>query len=285
MASAEGARSGRPLRNKPAPPTASEEVNCIEAAAAGPSNDAGRMQKPPVSEMYRLQVPIQAQPTDTSCGPTCLQAIYGYYGESVPLETLIDEIRSVEGGGTLAVLLGLHALRRGYEVILYTCNLQVFDPSWFHPVPQDLREKLRLQLGRREGKRLEAARAYLEFVERGGEVRFEDLTGSLIEGHLVQGTPLLTGLSATYLYRAPREVPETGEDDDIGGEPLGHFVVLHGWRPETQTVLVADPYLQNPLGEAHSYEVPITRLLNAILLGVLTYDGNLLVIRPPQRRA
>ena len=32
---------------------------------------------------------------------------------------------------TLAVLLGCHALRRGYEATIYTFNLQVFDPTWF----------------------------------------------------------------------------------------------------------------------------------------------------------
>jgi len=28
--------------------------------------------------------------------------------------------------------------------------------------------------------------------------------------------------------------------------------------------------------------VPVQRLINAILLGVLTYDGNLLVLEPPE---
>lgn len=232
----------------------------------------------------RLQVPIRPQPTDTSCGPTCLQAIYAFYGDAVELDRLIAEIPSVEGGGTLAVMLGTHALRRGYDVTLYSCNLRVFDPSWFHPAPQDLQDKLRRQVACRTGKRQEATQAYLEFVEQGGDVRFEDVTSTLIERYLTRETPILTGLSATFLYRSPREIPETGEDDDIRGEPLGHFVVLHGWHPDTQTVLVADPYLANPLSDDHCYEVPVSRLLNAILLGVLTYDGNLLVIRPPTSR-
>lgn len=239
------------------------------------------MAAPTPPRRLRLQVPIQPQPTDTSCGPTCLQAIYAYYGDTVGLDRLIAEIPSVEGGGTLEVLLGIHALRRGYEVILYSCNLRVFDPSWFHPMRLELGGKLRQQAAHRRGKRREATEAYLQFVEEGGDVRFEDLDSALIEQYLTQGTPILTGLSATFLYRSPREVPETGEDDDIQGEPLGHFVVLHGWNAKARTVSVADPYLANPLGEAHCYDVPMGRLLNAILLGVLTYDGNLLVIRPP----
>lgn len=230
---------------------------------------------------HRLRVPILPQPTDTSCGPTCLHAVYSYYRDALDLEQLIGEIPSVEGGGTLAVMLGIHAVKRGYRVTLHTFNLRVFDPSWFHPVREDIASKLRRQLDHRSGKRREETAACLEFVENGGEVRMEDLTGDLIGQYLRQKIPILTGLSATYLYRAPREIPETGEDDDIRGEPLGHFVVLRGWHPEAGTVSVADPYSSNPISADHTYEVPMARLLNAILLGVLTYDGNLLVIRPP----
>ncbi len=228
----------------------------------------------------RLNVPIQPQPTDTSCGPTCLQAVYGYYGDNVMLEQLIREIPSLEGGGTLAVMLGGHALQRGYQATLYTYNLRIFDPSWFYPERQDLHTKLRLQIRHRTGKRRQAARAYLEFLLRGGDIRYEDLQGALIEQYLRQGTPILTGLSATFLYRSPRENPDTNKDDDVRGEPLGHFVVLSGYNPATQTVTIGDPYTANPLSADHSYEVPMQRLINAILLGVLTYDANLLIIQP-----
>lgn len=228
----------------------------------------------------QLNVAIQPQPTDTSCGPTCLQAVYAYYGDPVALNQLIAEIPSVEGGGTLAVLLGSHALRRGYRVDLYTSNLRVFDPTWFHPRKLNLRTKLTKYIRYRTGKRRQAARACLEFIEGGGEIWMEDLHRQLITGYLKRGIPILTGLSATYLYRSRREMPETNQDDDVQGEPSGHFVVLKGYRRQTHHVLVADPYSANPLSADHSYSVPIERLLNAILLGVLTYDGNLLIIQP-----
>lgn len=227
-----------------------------------------------------MPVELQAQPTDTSCGPACLQAVYAFHGDPVPLDQLITEVPSVSGGGTVAVSLGLHALRRGYEAVLYTYNLRIFDPSWFHPRPLDLVEKLREQLRHRGGKRREVIQACLEYVEHGGQVLFEDLTGELIRRHLVKGEPILTGLSATFLYRAAREMPDTGDDDDLRGEPLGHFVLLKGYRKRLRRVLVADPYEANPLSPRREYEVPMDRLINAILLGVLTYDGNLLIIRP-----
>jgi len=60
---------------------------------------------------------------------------------------------------------------------------------------------------------------------------------------------------------------------------MGHFVVLHGYDADTDSVLVADPLHENAFG-SHNYRVGMLRLLGAILLGVLTYDGNLLVIAP-----
>lgn len=58
-----------------------------------------------------LQLDILTQPDDTTCGPTCLHAVYDYYGDRLPLDQVIGEAGRLEDGGTIAVLLGCHALR------------------------------------------------------------------------------------------------------------------------------------------------------------------------------
>src|SRR5690606_39607225 len=70
--------------------------------------------------------------------------------------------------------------------------------------------------------------------------------------------------------------------DDIRGEPAGHFVVLCGYDADARCVQVADPMRDNPAFKSLVYDVPIARLVGAIMLGVLTYDANLLVIEPPE---
>ncbi len=231
----------------------------------------------------QLNLEIPPQPTDTSCGPTCLHAIYQYYGDSVPIESLIRQIPALEDGGTLAVLLGIHALKHGWRAKLYSYNLRVFDPTWFKLPRKQLAAKLEARIAvQRPGKRTTAARAYLKFCQLGGEIRFRDLTARLIRQYLDKGTPILTGLSSTFLYRTMREIPATCEDDDIRGEPAGHFVILCGYDRETREVIVADPYELNPFSPKRRYAVKMNRLINAILLGVLTYDSNLLILRPPK---
>ena len=232
-----------------------------------------------------LTLEILPQPTDETCGPACLHAVYRFLEDPLPLETVVDEVTHLGTGGTLAAYLGLHALKRGYRATLYTYNLELFDPTWFVEGEPDLPALLREQAESKPSTRLLAAtEAHLEYLEAGGIVRFEELSPDLVRRILLSGRPIMTGLSATYLYGCAREV--YGPDgqasyDSIRGYPTGHFVVLHGYDATTDSVLVADPYPDNPFADGgHNYRVGIVRLLGAIMLGVLSYDGNLLVVEP-----
>lgn len=228
----------------------------------------------------RLEFDILPQPDDSTCGPTCLHALYRYFGDEIPLEQVIREVPSLRGGGTLAVMLGNHALARGYKASIYTYNLIVFDPTWFQP-GVDLRAKLLLRQESVSGTKQKLAIAnYVRFIEHGGRIYYEDLSRSLLRRFLKSGLPVLTGLSSTYLYRSIR-VTDDEQDDDIRGEVQGHFVVLSGYDQVTHSAFVADPYSQNPLTGTNTYITDLDRLIGAILLGVITYDANLLIIEPP----
>jgi hypothetical protein len=149
----------------------------------------------------------------------------------------------------------------------------------------DLGERLREQMRHRKEPKLQvASRAYLEYLGQGGEMRFTDLTRGLIRNYLDARLPVLTGLSATYLYRTAREAGPDFHPDDVRGEPAGHYVVLCGYDRERRKVRVADPLSGNPYSGSHVYEVGFDRLLGAILLGNITYDATLLVIEPTDRR-
>lgn len=240
----------------------------------------------------RLEFSMQPQPDETTCGPTCLQAVYRYFDDTVDLPQVISETSALEGGGTLGVYLATHALRRGYRAAIYTYNLHMFDPTWFVPGADSLQDRLRAQLrakgdphgGSRRGdrKRREASQAYIEFLDQGGSIYFEDLTRGLIAQQLGRGVPILTGLSATYLYHAQREVE--CRPDDLRGDPVGHFVVLCGYDANEDTVLIADPAIPNPLARDHFYEIGVDRVLGAILLGIVTYDANLVLVEPAPAR-
>ncbi|MCG6945353.1 MAG: C39 family peptidase [Deltaproteobacteria bacterium] len=236
----------------------------------------------------KLYLDILPQPDNITCGPTCLHAIYRYFGDEIPLHQVVSEVPQIATGGTLAVSLAVHALRRGYNATIYSYNLQIFDPTWASARSEEIAEKLKIQASfKKADPSLEVAtKGYLEFLELGGELRFEVLTAGLIRRYLKRSLPVLSGLSATYLYNSAREYSD-GNDlifDDIRGKSMGHFVVLAGYDKQDRTVLIADPFLANPVTSGQYYRVNILRLVCAIMLGTLTFDGDLLIIKPAARR-
>jgi hypothetical protein len=225
------------------------------------------------------------QPDETSCGPTCLAKVLEYHGEAGALDDLVQGVRRLPDGGTLAVFLGLEALRRGYGATVWSYDTWVFDPTWFALSPAALRAKLSARAASTPpGKLRTTLDAYAEFVAGGGRVAWRELEPRLLVRLLDQRRPILTGLNATYLYRQVRERPEDGKDDDVRGEPVGHFVVISGYRRGGRSFDVRDPSTHAPFGRDGRYVVPAARLVNSILLGEGTYDDVLLEVRPRRRR-
>lgn len=228
---------------------------------------------------FRLPLTILPQPDETTCGPTCLHAVFGYWGDDEPLGDIVARSHRFEHGGTLAVFLACDALRKGYRATIYTYNITVFDPTWFGG-DFDIAERLERQRRLKSDYRLQhATDGYLEFLRLGGELCFAELSVALMQGILLRRLPIITGLSATYLYGAARETEE-GVVDDLAGMPAGHFVVLAGFNTERRTFLVADPYQRTPYGPPHAYWIGVDRVLGSILLGIVTHDANLLVVHP-----
>ena len=238
---------------------------------------------------HELTLQIQSQPSDTTCGQTCLAAVYEYWDCHVELADLIRDIGQLTGGGTLAVDLACDALRRGFSAEITTYNLQLFDPTWFDKAGKMvssklLNQKLDQQFQAKhfrddlDTSRLRAASiAYSQYLSLGGRVQMRPLDELLLVSILAQRTPILCGLSATYLYNESRETP-FGIADDVGGDPTGHFVVLHGFDPANRTVMIADPLHPNPMSPTNKYVAPLSRVTSAILLGIVTFDANLLTI-------
>jgi hypothetical protein len=228
-----------------------------------------------------LNFDIEAQPDEVTCGPTCLHAMYQYYDDNISLKQVIQEVKQLKTGGTLAVMMGNHALNRGYKASIYTYNLNVFDPTWFALSSRKMVYNLKRQMVHKAKRKklLVASRAYINFLEAGGKLLYAELDEKLIKSYLSKSVPILAGLSATYLYGTPREISLTNKYDSIKGVPVGHFAIINGYDLGTEYVYLADPMNPNPL-KSQYYSVTFDRLINSIMLGIVTYDANLLIIEP-----
>ena len=231
----------------------------------------------PITRPILLDVPRFEQPDDVTCGPTCLAKVYQYYGFARPLDAIIAETPRNPDGGTLAVNLGISAIGNGFLPTVYPFGLRVFDPTWRSLGPDELLDRLRRRAEAVDNRRLErAVRAFVRYLELGGRVRLVPPSGDLLVRILRRGDPILTGLSATYLYGSARE--SDNRYDDIRGHSAGHFVVVCGYRPRSRRFVVADPFRNVPLSRTGRYTVEEGRLITAILLGDQTYDAVLLTL-------
>ncbi|MBC2607142.1 hypothetical protein [Pelagicoccus albus] len=231
----------------------------------------------------RPGIKMLAQPTETSCGPTCLHAVYHHFEDEYPLEEIISEIPENPDGGTYSVMLANHALERGYSATIYSYNLRVFDPTWANLSSEQIIPKLALRREHSHSKRARAnLSAYIEFLQKGGEIRFDELDSELLAMLLAKGGPVIAGLNSTHLYRSAR-LKKSGKEDDVVGDVEGHFVTLFEYDHANKQILVADPYLKNPLSETQLYAIAPQRLINSVMLGIVTYDANLLVIEKPSK--
>jgi hypothetical protein len=232
-----------------------------------------------------LDVPRIEQPDDVTCGPACLAQIYRFHGDDTPLATIVRSVRTNRDGGTLAVYLAIAARGHGYGARITSWNLRVFDPTWARLAPGPLRARLAARARRvRDAKLRRALHAYAELLALGGRVRFAvDLEPSLLTDPLDRGCPPLVGVSATHLYRHVRERPLTNADDAVGGSPMGHFLVLAGYREGGAAFEVRDPQREDTFRSGGRYRLAWHRLASAILLGDATYDAELLELEPPRR--
>ncbi|MBA2649546.1 MAG: C39 family peptidase [Legionella sp.] len=232
-----------------------------------------------------LDIEINTQPDDETCGPTCLHAIYRYYGLNISLEEVAKTVKRSLSGGTLAPYLGSHAIEHGFTASILINNMDIFDPAWFEhsEASVNLSAKLEEQLKYKKDPGIQqSSLAYQEFLAVGGIIKFKFISIELLKEYFSYNLPIITALSSTYLYNSSREVFENkvSRFDDIRGRPVGHFVIIAGYDEVHNHIVVVDPHRENPISRNNYYRVSVHRLINAILMGMVTYDANLLIIQP-----
>lgn len=224
-------------------------------------------------------IKIQSQPTETTCGPTCLNSMYAFLKKPIPIKETISEVRYLDTGGTMGEALAINALENGLQATVYTHNLHVFDPTWFKLSKDNLIKKLKKQARAPKTLKIKkSSKLYIDHLKLGGKVRFKHLTAEFLYNLLVEKGPVIVGLSSTYLYMCERERNDDNEYDDIYGSPQGHFVILGGMSKNGQQVEIYDPLEDNPISKTNHYSVATTLLINSILIGAITYDANIIVI-------
>ncbi len=197
----------------------------------------------------------QYQPTNTTCSPTALSMLLGFYGTNVSVDDISVKVPQVknekgENFGTINTQMAMWCRTLGFDVALYTADVQVIDQSWSKLSSEAIIARLE---ARKSGLAVPSlgelwteaySQAYIEFIQSGGELHIVNaITANLLYELLPKG-PLLPCVSFDTLYGRGR-TSNVGEKevrpDDVNGKAWNHSIVIYG-NDDEGNFLVADPW-------------------------------------------
>ena len=197
----------------------------------------------------------QYQPTNTTCSPTALSMLLGYYDKEFTVAEISDKVPQVynnknEPQGTINQQMATWCLSLGFDVSLYTFDCQVVDQSWAGLTNEKLVERLKYrkdgwvvpQMGEAWTKAY--TQSYIDFIEAGGKLTIQPAVTSALLYDLLQNGPILPCLCYNTLYGVGRTKnfdEHKSADDDVNGRTWNHSVVIYG-NNEEGNFLIADPY-------------------------------------------
>jgi len=201
------------------------------------------------------EIKHQYQPTNTTCSPTALSMLLDFYGEELSVHDISAKVPQVknekgENFGTINQQMATWCKSLGFDVVLYTADVQVIDQSWSKLAPKELIDRLE---ARKSGLKVPSlgklwntayCQAYIDFIRSGGELHVVNaITTSLLYKMLKNG-PVLPCLSFDTLY-GKGKISNIGEKetkpDDVNGKAWNHSVVIYG-NDVNGNFLIADPW-------------------------------------------
>lgn len=201
------------------------------------------------------EVNHQYQPTNTTCSPTALSMLLRYYGEEfnvADISAKVPQVKNEKGEdcGTINQQMATWCISLGFDVVLYTADVQVIDQSWSKLTSTEVVERLE---ARKSGFKVPSlgelwnnayCQAYIEFIRSGGELHIANAITSKLLYKMLEKGPVLPCLSFDTLYGIGRTInigEKETKPDDVNGKAWNHSVVIYG-NDEQGNFLVADPW-------------------------------------------
>lgn len=181
--------------------------------------------------------------------------LLGFYGEELSVDDISAKVPQVknekgENFGTINQQMATWCKSLGFDVVLYTADVQVIDQSWSTLSHEEVIERLE---ARKSGLKVPSlgdlwnnayCQAYIEFIQSGGELHIVNAITSNLLYELLKKGPVLPCLSFDTLYgkgKTSNIGKKEAKLDDVNGKAWNHSVVIYGHDDEGN-FLVADPW-------------------------------------------
>ena len=195
----------------------------------------------------------------SGCIPACLQEIFSYYKRQIFQETILKSLDHPERGMAI-VQAGFFAKDYGFEPIIITNNIVIFDPTWFNLDEKKLAENLKLRRRYVSKYYKYLIDLYIKYIKSGGKIKFDTIGADLLKKYLSQNIPLIMELASTFLYKKTKSTQPGAFDNAFSGDIEGHGVVIAGF--DGGKFKIVDPNSkQNPYNKNGVYWIESDELL------------------------
>lgn len=172
--------------------------------------------------------------------------------------------------GTWTSYLGIYAIKQGFDVLLYYCNVRYIDPSWFNLPRRKLMKKLKTALKKEKNKRKkDGLISLLDYIKEKGKIIFQIPSKNLIINYLKTKCPVIVCVTNTILHNKKRFDFKKQKTSEYG-EPSGHFIVISGY--ENGNFIISDP--------SAKYGGICRVSEDKLLFSWLFWGGDALIIKP-----
>lgn len=187
----------------------------------------------------KFDVPLLKQPTNKTCGNTCLRIVLSYYGYEISEETISKSIGKDNKGETWLTELGWFAKTLALKPTCYAYNLYLTNPSKDkYLLPRALANKFERQRKNLKDKWFSGlAKSTAKAVRSGVSYIIKKPDKELFKSYLRQSVPLILSVNYISLY-------------DKQGDPFeGHDIVLNGFEKNYFWFIDPEHGVQNKIHE------------------------------------
>lgn len=209
-----------------------------------------------------LEIPQFNQEINFSCIPACLQQVFGYYKKQVSQEEILKSLEIPERGMSIPKA-GVFAKKHGFNPLIITNNIYIFDPAWFKLDNVSLIKNLEERRKFVDEYNQSVIDDYLEYLRENGQIKFDTISLDLFIKYLSRNIPIIAELASPFLYKKSKSVEIGKFNDPIKGQIEGHGVVIAGF--DKNKLKIVDPNCKdNPFSGKGIYWVQSEDLIVSI---------------------
>jgi len=211
-----------------------------------------------------LSVPQFEQKTVYNCILACLQQVFGYYKKQISQKEILKSLKKPKRGMSVPKA-GLFAKKHGFNPLVITNNIYIFDPTWLKLGNIKLIKNLEKRKKFINKYNQSLIDDYLEYLKANGRTKFDTIRLDLFVKYLSKNIPIVVEIASTFLYKKSKSIKPGQFNNPFKGKIEGHGVVIAGFNKNKFKIIDPDSK-NNPYSRSGIYWISIDELIASIFI-------------------